>query len=211
MDQQLKERLVGAVVLVAAGIVFIPMILSGAHERDRPPPRAVTPPAAARPAGGFSSRIVPLAKPGAAAPGSGASATSGREPARDAARRQDPAPVAPAVQPPQTSATAPATSPAASLPRAPQAGPVASSGSGPRAGWVVQLGSFASARNAHALRDRLTESGFAAFAESSGSGAQAVTRVYVGPEPDRERAEGHVAKLLEQTRLKGIVVRYPGE
>ena len=75
---------------------------------------------------------------------------------------------------------------------------------------MVQLGSFANPRNAHALRDRLKAKGYAAFAVSSGAGKDAVTRVYVGPEPERARAEGHVARLLRETRLKGIVVRNPG-
>lgn len=75
---------------------------------------------------------------------------------------------------------------------------------------MVQLGSFANPRNAYALRDRLKRKGYAALAVSSGTGKDAVTRVYVGPEADRARAEAHVARLLEETRLKGIVVRNPG-
>ena len=80
-----------------------------------------------------------------------------------------------------------------------------------REGWVVQLGSFANSRNAYALRDRLRSSGHDAFAVSSGTGREAVTRVYVGPEPDRESAERHLGKLFDETRLKGIVVRYAGD
>ena len=74
---------------------------------------------------------------------------------------------------------------------------------------MVQLGSFANAANARALRDRLRKRGHAAFVESVTHQGTKVTRVFVGPEPERERAEKHVGTLLAETRLKGIVVRYP--
>ena len=74
---------------------------------------------------------------------------------------------------------------------------------------MVQLGSFSNERNAQALRDRLGARGYDAFVQSTSSGGGRVTRVFVGPQPSREAAERMVARLLEQTRLKGIVVRNP--
>jgi DedD protein len=225
MDQQLKERLVGAVVLMAAAVVVIPMILSGPPEpapAPAPPRQAAAP---ARTPADFSSRIVPLTAPETQSPRAAEAPSPAAEPARDPAARPAPTPEpAPPAQaavpsqapeptpPPQADAPSPTPAPAAPPPPRPtvSATPAAASRE-VRAGWVVQLGSFSNARNAYALRDRLKDNGFAAFAESAGAGADAVTRVYVGPEPDRERAEKHVARLLEQTRLKGIVVRYPGE
>lgn len=206
MDQQLKERLVGTVVLMVAAVVFIPMILSGPREPEPAPAQTAAEPA--RPQADFSSRIVPLTPSEVLSPRTTAPAPAA-EPAGESESRPEskpePEPAPPAVVAP------PAPTPAPSPPRATDRDTRAEAGAAARSGWVVQLGSFSNARNAHALRDRLLENGFAAFAESSGSGADAVTRVYVGPEPDRERAERHVPRLLEQTRLKGIVVRYPGE
>ena len=206
MDQQLKERLVGAVVLMVAAVVFIPMILSGPPEPEPAPPRQAAAPA--RTPAGFSSRIVPLTASETQPPRAAAAPSPAAEPAREPAARPAPAP-APAP-PPQAAAPSAAPAPAPP-PRTTASDTPAAASREARAGWVVQLGSFSNARNAYALRDRLKDNGFAAFAESAGAGADAVTRVYVGPEPDRERAEKHVARLLEQTRLKGIVVRYPGE
>ena len=235
MEQQLKERLVGAVVLMVAAMVSIPMILSGPHDAksvtaSRPAPAPASTPALQD----FSSRIVPIAP----APEQPTRPVPAPEPVsapvRDAGAPRDPAPApssetvhaapapaadpAPARAPASTQARAPAPALAPAPAPAPAPGPRAADpparapqAVATRSGWVVQLGSFSNARNAHALRDRLTAIGFAAFAESSGSGTEAVTRVYVGPEPERERAERHVATLFEQTRLKGIVVRYPGE
>jgi DedD protein len=206
MDQQLKERLVGAVVLMVAAVVFIPMILSGPPEPESapaPPRQAAAP---ARTPADFSSRIVPLTASETQPPRAAAAPSPAAEPAREPAARPAPAPEP--APPPQAAAPSPAPAPP---PRTTASATPTAASREARAGWVVQLGSFSNARNAYALRDRLKDNGFAAFAESAGAGADAVTRVYVGPEPDRERAEKHVARLLEQTRLKGIVVRYPGE
>lgn len=192
MEQQLKERLVGAVVLVAAAVLFIPMILSGPGEGDAAPVADRAPVPEPTPPSHFSSRIVPLEQSGSASPSPAASPP-----------QAEPPPAAPAAPPPAPAAV---PSPAPALPRTAAEAPPAA-----RSGWVVQLGSFSNARNAMALRDRLAASGYQAFTEASGSGPQAVTRVFVGPEPERERAERQVGRLLEETRLKGIVVRYPGE
>ena len=70
----------------------------------------------------------------------------------------------------------------------------------------MQLGSFSKAENAEGLRDRLIAKGYAAYVESSG----AITRVYVGPQPDRAQAEKLLKKLLAETKLKGIVVEHSG-
>ena len=77
------------------------------------------------------------------------------------------------------------------------------------AAWAVQLGSFSSRQNAVALRDRLRENGYAAFVESAISERGEVTRVFVGPELDRDKAVQAIEDLREQTNLRGIVVRYP--
>ena len=117
----------------------------------------------------------------------------------------DEAPAAPPVE-----ASAPAPTVRAQPPPPPRKPARSASGSpSGRSGWVVQLGSFSNPRNAYALRDRLKAKGYGAFAVTSKTGTEAVTRVYVGPEPERAGAQRHVGKLLEETRLKGIVVRYP--
>ncbi|MFT5447217.1 MAG: DedD protein [Gammaproteobacteria bacterium] len=233
MDQQIKERMVGAGVLVLAAVIFIPMLLSGA------PPQSADPSARAggelvgslsrgsaqtAAGSGFSSRIVPV---GAPSPGQ----SIAREAARPAARKTRPlsAPakadakssplripnVSPSAKPSPQSKPQPKSKPKSKpQPKRPVAKGVRKSIAAPSTtaavdGWVVQLGSFSSSRNAHALRDRLKSKGYKAFARSSGSGAQAVTRIYVGPDAGRERAQQRVSRLLAETRLKGIVIRNP--
>ena len=203
MEQKVKERVVGAAVLMAVAVIFIPMVLSG--PADDVPSRGDD--AAARSAphapresrSGFSSRIVPLGESGGDA---GEARSSAPVPETPLAA---PAPVSPSQTRPAASKPRAVTE---SQPRKP-APPRAEEPPGGGAGWVVQLGSFANLRNAHALRDRLKAKGYSAFAVSSGTGKDAVTRVYVGPEATRDRAESHVSRLLTETRLKGIVVRNP--
>jgi len=205
MDQQLKERVVGAAVLVAVAVLFIPMILSGPPQRDdmgaERTVRQETRPEASDE--GFSSRIVPLGDAARTMTGGGPKAESATPAVAE------PAPAAPPASPP-SKPTAPATTARVDPAEQPRKQAKPAPGPAPkRSGWVVQLGSFSNPRNAYALRDRLKSEGYATFAVTSRTGTEAVTRVYVGPEPARARAEGHVAKLLEKTRLKGIVVRYP--
>ena len=57
MEQGLKERLVGAAVLVIMAVIFIPMLLGGSPESDEPITETNIP---QRPDDKSSSRIVPL-------------------------------------------------------------------------------------------------------------------------------------------------------
>ena len=247
MDQLVKERMVGAAVLVLAAVIFIPMILAGSSQERAGNGDATSLQAgqtrsststSATTAGEsrFSSRIVPL--------GESPSARSvEQENAIEKARKrvseneaktpiaaqaakpmQSPPVAASRVAPPVTKKAAgrkpatkkPATKKAATkkattkkaTAKKPAASKVIATPAG-KGAWVVQLGSFSSARNAHALRERLKSKGHKAFVRSSVQGAEAVTRVYVGPDASRDGAQKLVARLLAETRLKGIVVRYP--
>jgi DedD protein len=224
MDQQIKERMVGAGVLVLAAVIFIPILLSGPPPQNAAPaslaggepvglPNAGSARSATEP--GFASRIVPL---GAPAPGQ----STAREAAREATPSPSPAKALTEPSPariPKVSSPAKLESKPEPPPTPKPVPPVAATGvrkaiTAPSAtavanGWVVQLGSFSSSRNAHALRDRLKAKGYKAFARSSGSDAQVVTRVYIGPDASREQAQQRVSRLLAETRLKGIVIQNP--
>ena len=82
----------------------------------------------------------------------------------------------------------------------------------PRGGlgaWAVQLGSFSNSGNALALRDRLRARGYPAFIEGVRVEDREVMRVYVGPELLRATAAESRKRLEQETRLKGMIVRYP--
>ena len=202
MDERLKQRLVGAAVLVLVAVIFIPMILDPSSEPSVRIEHPVLPPESET---NFSSRIIPLTEP--------------QTPLVEAERRRQPAPPPPPAEPvepeePEATVTAAVKSPEVKkeAPPAPEPAPppaAPTEKSAPTA-WAIQLGSFSSAKNAMALRDRLREKGYVAFIESAKVNGKEITRVFVGPDLARKRAEELVKKLHAETELKGMVVQYPG-
>ena len=77
-------------------------------------------------------------------------------------------------------------------------------------GWMIQLGSFRRSENALALHKRLQARGYPAFVETGASTQGALSRVFVGPMPDRKQAKDSAAKLRREMALEGIVVPHPG-
>ena len=138
----MKQRLVGAAVLVIAAVVFIPMLLDrddGDAARVLPSPRLVRPEPLPEPLPeDADARTTPLA--GESATASAPPPAAAPTPSKPAAAQKRPEPVAKATPAPP-----------------------------PQGGYAVQLGSFAQAANARGLRDRLTAKGYAAFVESAGS------------------------------------------
>lgn len=76
--------------------------------------------------------------------------------------------------------------------------------------WVVQLASFSDSSRALSLRDELIEQGYAAFIQTAANDTGTFSRVYVGPELEEDNAKRLLDRLVDQTKLKGQVVRYPG-
>jgi DedD protein len=203
MDFLLKQRLVGAVVLVALGVIFIPMLLEGPN-----------------------SELVPEMEPLPELTGQRSSMELGRFPdAGDVPVEADVAVVqADAVVPPnlgeelqpQPSETAeveiaapePVVEPLP-VPPKPVAKPEPAKPAGPLGNWVVQMGSFSSEENALRLRDKLRKAGFVTQVEKVRVDAKSLYRVRVGPYLERAEADRDQAKLDKQLNLKGRVLSYP--
>ncbi len=195
MDERLKQRLVGAAVLVLAAVVFVPKLLDQGGGAPEQPPHIIS----LQPSEATVTPVVPLHGNATAA------APAPTAPAR---------PVAAEEKPPAKAAAAPAA--AESSPTGPgptELGPTQlnPTGLGPtglnvKPSFTVQLGSFSKADNARGLRDKLVARGYTVVVTSSGS----VTRVYVGPQSSRAEAEKVLKKLLADTNLKGIVVNFSG-
>ena len=194
MDERLKQRLVGAAVLVSIAVIFAPMVL----EKDSRPEKSITASnVPSKPEAIFSSRILPVQE------------TELRDPQRL------PAPAAAAAAP--SSRHAPAGSEASSEskavrkaePRPGERGKTANRAEAGLTAWAVQLGSFAESGNALGLRDRLRTKGYAAFVETVKLNGGKSTRVYVGPELLRANALDAQKRLEREFGMKGLVVRYP--
>ncbi len=186
MDQQLKQRLVGAVVLISLAVIFIPMLLDQNDPSSLPHFGSPVP---ERPDFQFDPIEIPLQTPPAVEP-------AAAEVVEESSPKPEPQPSVPAPRADEKPAPVPAKTPL--IPPDTQA-----------LAWAVQVGSFDQEGNAAALRDKLRGSGFAAYLEKVKVEGRMHYRVRVGPELKRELAEALRERLEEKTKMKGIVVRHP--
>lgn len=77
------------------------------------------------------------------------------------------------------------------------------------AGFVAQVGSFTQRQNAVVLADKLQASSYPAFVEEAATGTSMVYRVKLGPVVSREAAEKMLEKVKKNESLGGIVLSYP--
>jgi DedD protein len=199
MERRVRERLIGALVLVAIVVLIVPSVLTG-----RDPEPAETPAAEKRrvvvPTGQGESAppeevFVPEPElPSAAEPPPADDAAAPRESrtAREPSEpvRERPAPVAAA---PAKPATRPPAAPA------PPAGTPA---------WAVQLGAFSKRDTADGLVATLKRRGYAAFVLEYRAQGKVLYRVRVGPEQDRARA-AEIAARLAKDGFDPVVARHP--
>jgi DedD protein len=190
METRIRERLVGAIALVAIVVVLVPELLTGPRTSAR---RAADD--AAAPVRSVTIDLAAVERGTIARPAPSAAAAT-------AAAATTPAVVAPPPQgsplaapsPPPAATPAPIESPLAATPMPATPGIAAVDPQG----WVVQLGSFASRDNAERFATSLRAKGYTAFvAEFRGSG-RVLYRVRVGPEQDRARAEAIGARLARE-------------
>ena len=191
MDRALKERIIGAAVLVVFVVLVVPVFLDG-------PPEG----------GEIVSERVPL--PGQDAQDETRTVVLERdrkEPVPAAAEQPGPERRQQTAQPTQAVAAA-EKSPEPKKPTpdpVPQAQPADSS---PTGMWAVQLGSFGDQENAERLAADLRKQDFAAFLSQLSTDSGQLHRVRIGPQKDRESAEAMAAKL-QKAGYKGQVVPHP--
>lgn len=204
----MKQRVVGAIVLVALAVIFLPMLLDGSgrpEQVDLPVEIPEEPPA---PESRLDAESAPSGS-GEVAATPVESGQNGTDTGGDSARER----------PDEAAAHARSDTEASGQDAAASAGEettgstgAAEADSGTVAGpgaWAVQVGSFAQETNALVLRDRLRQQGFEAFTEEVSSEGRSLWRVRVGPVPTRERAEALKAELEEQRGSEALVTSYP--
>lgn len=74
--------------------------------------------------------------------------------------------------------------------------------------WVVQLGSFSEQRHATALVARLRAKGFEAYTRTSHESHGTITRVFVGPEINKAQMQRINTRLDKTFHLSGVVRKY---
>jgi DedD protein len=217
VESRVKERLTGAVILVALIVLLVPELLSGpgvtaqparATDKDGAPMRSYTidlaenggAPRAGPTESGSATPMQPMPTPEDTAesdPGEAAQVTA--DPSQEAVPEPAPQP----TQEPEPAAAPVARAPAAEAP--------ARSGSAvpPVTGWMIQVGSFASRENAERLARDLKSRGFAASVAESRGGGRSLYRVRVGPEADRAAAQSVVGKLRGRGITGATIVPHP--
>lgn len=194
MDPALKQRLVGATVLVALGVIFIPMLLERGSDDARLSVQMEIPP---QPEIKFKDPQPldnkPISKP---QPLKEAVQAAQAQKQAEQAKPKAPTKKPPAKEKPVTAAKV--------KPKATAAKPKATSGKQ----WIVQVGSFSRKVNAQVLSDKLKALGFSAFVESAKANTGPVYRVRIGPLANREAATKMVKQLDRKGGYKGIILSY---
>jgi DedD protein len=226
MDRRVKERLVGATILVALIVLIVPELLSGPKRRVMAPAPVVAGPEEAvrnvtvdlttskatqedESAAPSAAGPAPAETPSAAtAPTSGEEGRAGPEHGAGDPRAAAPPTVTTLkAQPAAPSMLENEVSPPKSTAVVPRSGaarePAPATVS--HHGWAVQLGSFASRANAETLVHRLKAQDSSVYVSSSGKGAALRYRVRIGPLADRGSAERVQLKLKKEGLQASLV------
>ena len=74
--------------------------------------------------------------------------------------------------------------------------------------WILQLGSFKHKENVDALRQKLKEAGFDTFTKPVKTKAGLLSKVYIGPEVRKSTLEAAQGKLKELVGIEGKITRF---
>jgi DedD protein len=188
MDQKLKQRLVGAVVLISLAVIFIPIILEGPDDEWTPRVQEIPVP----PQIEYQAEVelpVPDEQPALA-----------------------PETTTPAEVPAPETQTADVPPPPAEQPAGAQPEPVVEQPPAraqvPAGAWVIQVGSFSQQLNASGLRDRLKKTGYNSRLQEITVGNSKAWRVLVGPFETRAAAEKQRDRITSQHHMKGLVTQF---
>ncbi|VAW89000.1 hypothetical protein MNBD_GAMMA18-2192 [hydrothermal vent metagenome] len=204
-NNRIKQRIVGAVILVSIAVIVLPMILSESGEREISSSNIPQ-----KPENWVKTEIIPLEIKKLPDPADSVQRrVDQKSNSAESANIKEPSeiimasPVEEAVTAPEAKPVVKPKPPKTVSPREPKKPEVIATVSG----WVVQVGSFSSQSNAMALRDKLEASGFNTFVERV-DGNNIVYRVRVGPEIKKAQAQVVKAALKEKMALDGLVIRH---
>jgi DedD protein len=216
MDRALKERIIGAVVLVVFVVLIVPVFLDGPPESGEIVSERVPLPGQA--AEGETRTVVLDRDRDEPVPAAGSEMRRSEPAQKDTSVKPEPKPQAEPEPQPQSQPESqpesrsppdpgpdPVSRPAPAEPAKQQTAEASKSTTGM---WAVQLGSFGNQQNAERLAADLRKQGFAAFLSQLSTGSGQLHRVRIGPQKDRESAEAMAARLAEAGH-KGQVVPHP--
>lgn len=217
----LKQRIIGALVLISLAVIFVPMVFDEPHSKrtstsinipeeppfpevDAPESDTASPPAyqqksdtSGEPASGNQGFRILEGDQQAAAPEDKPEMSS----QRDAAPAGEP-PASPEVSASSEITGSPETTEEPSGTAQQSKPEFARSLEG---AWVVQLGSFGNGDNARRLRDKVRDKGYSSHLQEVVRGDTRLTRVFSGPFAEKARAEAAKRELDEAFSLNSLV------
>ncbi len=198
MDRALKERIIGAIILVIFAVLVVPVFLNGPPGEGEIVSERVLLPGQE----GQDVKTVVLDRARSEPMPVANEAIDGEDtknPVVEEAEASFPVAKVEAEQVPARVEQEPTPEPQPVTPT-----PTASS----TGMWAVQLGSFSNKENAEKLAADLRKQGYAAFLSQLTTSSGQLHRVRIGPQKDRESAEAMAARLLKVGH-KGQVVPHP--
>jgi DedD protein len=219
-----RQRLIGAVALALAAVVFVPMVLDPEPRRERVEPILAIPPKDGAPPLATVTKA-PEPAPAQAAPAAPSTplpaeppapepAAAVQPPSKSEASTPSPAPARKTVGPrsaefssaaapksPAPKAAPPEPKPAAAEPRPAPAAPRLE-------GFAVQVGAFREEAKLSQAREKLVAARVPHYTERLDAAGGPLTRLRAGPFPTREAAE-KAAVTMRKAGLEGRVVPLP--
>ena len=197
MDQTLKQRLVGALVLLSAAVIFLPLIFDGREKQEV-----------------YSDLQIPDEPVVTLDVGDPKIDVASFEKIKTKIE-QDRAAIAPTeAELNEPVAELPKVKPAAEAAKQ-EVAEIKQERAKPLQGvdklakaYTVQLAAFSSRENAEKLHKKLIEKQYEAYIQKGASGNKTLYRVFVGPQLRENRAAMVADALHKEFKLKGMVVRY---
>ena len=206
MERSLKERLIGAAVLVVLAVWLIPLVLNGPEPAVEAEPEVLE---------------LPVVESSSAVRIQTIRLDENREPPTPASRGEPVVALTPNPAPEVSASRIETEDLPQALPQAatlnevrgssaePLEVPLVSEEPGLSGGeaWVVQIGSFSEEDNAQRLAQRVAGLGFNAGVSTFNASAGPMYRVRVGPESSRERA----VEIVSSLSMHGFVAQVVGQ
>ncbi len=210
MASKFQNRLVGAVVLVAVGVIFLPTLFDGDKKYNEDQFASI--PLVPKPGDEQDiESIAPIEQTTTpSTPSEGASeamiseaVTGGEQPQVSTPEVSEPqvAPSTPVVEPPKV-VNPPVEPPTTPPPAVPET--TAPKGEA----WVVQLGALKNAAKVEEIIAKMHLSGYPVYTVPARPVSGKVTRIYIGPNASKAELQAMLPRLKELTGLQGEVRAY---
>ena len=183
-----KQRIIGAIVLVALAVIFIPILLPGHRDFGFTESESHIPP---KPAELENLKVLELEKP--------LPAPAPREVIRTPIDEHSPPAPKTDAETPVVEQKPDTTDTKAPPPVSQETKPDTTV---PPKAWVVQVGSFSNRENAMRLRDQLRSKGYKTFVEQISTADKTFYRVRVGPVVTRDNALALQKELQAKMKLE---------